>query len=201
MSLRDALLAKGLASKKDVRRVEQDLKRERKEQEGSQKRKAQLEREKAEADAREAAARLAARKLARAAYEEQKAQTEAALRVRNIVASNRIRAGGPIPWFHRVPHSARLNSLGVTLPIASRLQRGEMGIAALPTGNAVEYHVIRRTGAEKLAEIAPHLLVFWNADPTGISGKDQQPLQRDWQPALGPRRATEADIQRLTRPR
>lgn len=198
MSLRDQLLQKGLASKKDVRRVEQDLERERRALEGNQRRKSLIEAEQAEKVAREAAAATAARRAARTAYEAAREQSERALQIRNLVASNAVRIGGPVRFFHRLPGSGRIGAVQIGLPLANQLRSGELAIAALPDASGFEVRVVRRAAAERLAELAPHLVVFWNRDPTGILAPDQQLLERTWESALGPHRATELDRRRYS---
>lgn len=188
MSLRDQLLAKGLASKKDVRRVEQDLKRDRKQAEGHQRPKSQIEAEEAAAAEAAAAAALAARLDERRRREEARALQESALRVQNLIRSNAIRGGGPIPWHHRIPQSPRIGRLGVSPALVGPLLRGELAIAALPTGRGFDFRLVRRTAAEALSGFAPQLVVFWNADPTGTSAPDQRPLERDWETSLRPHR-------------
>jgi uncharacterized protein YaiL (DUF2058 family) len=197
VSLRDQLLQKGLATKKDVRRVEQELDRDRRAREANKRSKAEEDASRSAAEAREAAARAEAKRAARTAYAEARERTERALQVRNLVSSNAVRAGGPIPFFHRVPGSAALGSIHVGVPLAGQLRRGDVAIAALPAAGGHEYRVIRRAAAERLADIAPQLLVFWNRDPSGTLAPDQQPLARNWESALGPHRATAADLARF----
>lgn len=199
VSLRDQLMQKGLASKKDVRRVEQELDRERRGRDGNKRTKAVDEASRAAEAAREDAERAEAKRAARTAYAVARERTERALQIRNLIASNTVRAAGPVPFCHRVPDAARIGTVHVSLPLAIQLRRGDLAIVALPSPGGFAVRVVRRGAAERLVEIAPQLVVFWNADPAGTLARDQQPLVKDWESSLGPHRATEADRQRWSR--
>ena len=183
MSLRDQLIAKGLVSKKQARKANQDLKRRRKAEQGSRKRERELQR-KREAEAKaEAEARSQARRERNVAQR----QEEEARRGEQIVAGNRVGARGPIPFHFRKRDGKRLGRMSLSQRAAFELRCGRAGIAWL-TGE--EYVVVTGKGARKLAEVAPERLVFWVEDTKGISDPSEQFLHRQWETALGPHRVT-----------
>lgn len=186
MSLRDQLLKKGLASKKDARRVDRDLKNQRKREQGSKKRKAALAREEkarlaAEKEA-QAAERLAARKEREAARD----RYEHALQVRNLLLGHRLKNRGGHPFHFKAKDGRTVLRMFVHPRVAEELTLGTLAIAWLDHGNRDEYLLIGRKGAEKLTEIgAENVLVHWHR---GEPDASERPLHRDWDPSLRPHR-------------
>lgn len=195
--MRDQLLAKGLVSSKRARQVDREARRERKKGHGNQARKRELEAAAAERERAEREAREAQRRRARAEYEEQRAQMERALQIRHTILGNRLKGGGPVPFYHREVDGPRILRLQVSERMAHALRAGEAAIVAHNDGREVEYVVVTRRAAEKLHELAPRLVVFWVQDLEGISEPDHAFAERGWEPSLRPRRATSADLQRF----
>lgn len=189
MSLRDQLLKAGIASKKDVRRVNQELKAERKQEQGHRDKKRVLTA--AEEAARREAEEQALRDKAAARKEREAAQEvhERAHRIRQIVQQNRLAGKGPLPFFHRALDGRRLNRLNVSDRTAFGLRCGDIGVAGLVEPDGTEsYHLLRRAAAQKLAEIAPEAVVFLVDDTAGISRPEEQFIERPWDPSLRPHR-------------
>ena len=189
MSLRDQLLKAGLASKKDVRRVNQELKAERKQEQGhrDKKRDVTAAEEAARREAEEQALRdkVAARK----AHEAQQEAHDKVHRVRQIVERNRLGGKGPLPFFVKGLDGRRLHRLNVSDRTAFGLRCGDLGVAGLSELDGSEsYHIVRRDAAHKLAEIAPEALVFLVDDTAGISKPEEQFLEKPWDPSLKPHR-------------
>jgi polyhydroxyalkanoate synthesis regulator phasin len=109
MSLRDQLIAKGLASKKQARKANQEMKRKRKSDQGSRAQEKALRREREAEAKKEAEARAAAR---RERNLEQKA-TEERRRGQQIVSGNRVGANGPIPFHFRKVDGRTLGRISV----------------------------------------------------------------------------------------
>lgn len=194
MSLRDQLLAKGLVSKKQAKRADQEARQERKQQEGALKRKHVREAEAHQQAEAERMAQVQDRQVRRAAYEAQRAQTERALQIRNTILGNRIRTGGNVPFHHLAPDGRTLPRMWVGRAVAEQLRRGDAAIVAESSRMDSPFVVVTRQAAVKLDAIAPQLVVFWARDAVGAAAPDQQILARDWEPSLRPHRARPEDL-------
>lgn len=197
MSLRDQLIAKGLVSSKRAKQLDREQREERRKQKGSRPSQRELEALAAERERAEREAREAERRRARAEYAEQRARMERALQVRNTILGNRLHGAGPIPFHHRDLDGRRIRRLHVSERTAHALRAGEVAIVAHHDGREVEYVLVPRRAAEKLDALAPHLVVFWVRDLTGIGDPDHAFAERAWEPSLRSRRATPADLERF----
>lgn len=197
MSLRDQLLAKGLASKKQARKAARELKAKRRAEQGSRRSKRELQ-QASEQAAREAEqAEQDRRRAARAAQTEAQRVAERALRIRNILIGNRMRPGQGHRFWHRSPDGRYLSELQVSSGMAYKLRCGEVAIARFDHQGWSEAVLIPAAAAAKLRELAPELILFSVEDTTGLSAPELALHQRDWPTELGPHRATEADLARL----
>ena len=188
MSLRDQLLKAGLASKKDVRRANQELRSERKHDQGHREKKRDVEA--AEAAERAAAEEQALKERAAARHDREAVREEhdREHRIRQIVLKNRLGGKGSVPFFHKTADGRHLHRLDVNDRMAFGLRCGELAVAALPEPDGTSYHVIRLKAADKLAEIAPETVVFRVTDTAGISRPEEQFHERLWDATLRPRR-------------
>jgi uncharacterized protein YaiL (DUF2058 family) len=189
MSLRDQLLAKGIVSKKDVRRVDQQQRQERRDQQGSKARKSELE-----AAAREAAAAAEA-EATRVKLEQKKAReaareaVERANQLRQIVVANAIRSRGKFRFFHRKLDGVHIGRMEVSERVARSLRVGELGIAAIDDGEDAEYVVISARAARRLRELAPERVVHLVEDLRGLGDGGEGLFEADWEIGLVARRA------------
>lgn len=197
MSLRDQLVAKGLATRKQARRADQEQRARRKQEQSKRRKKRELEAEERAKAASEREARLKARKQQRAEYEEQRAQMERALQIRNTILGNQLHSRGPVPFHHRSVDGRTLHRMHVSSGLAHALRAGDAAIVAHAAGRELEYVAVGRRAAEKLDQLAPDLVVFWNRNPQGLGAPDLGFLERTWEPSLRARRATSADLERL----
>lgn len=181
MSLRDQLLAKGLVSKKDARRVTQELKHERRSEQGNKQRKAVLAAEEQKRVAEERERATAERLAARRAAESEKERHERAIRAHQILVGNQVKSTGPLPFWFRSRDGRTVLRLGVQRQVAEALRDGRLAIAWLDRGNRGEYVLIRASGAERLAELAPELLVHV---ATGPVAPGDGLYARDWEPTI-----------------
>lgn len=193
MSLRDQLVAKGIVSKKDARRVNQELREQRKQDQGARDRKKHLERARADAEKAEREEALQRRLIERKAREGVREAHELVHRVRQIVLANRLGVRGPIRFFHKRRDTARLGFLQVNEAIGRKLRAGEVSIAELDEGDAASWHVIPRRAAEKLAELEPDRLVFHVTDTAGISAASEAFWPKDWESDIGPHRLADGE--------
>ncbi|MCA9568530.1 MAG: DUF2058 family protein, partial [Myxococcales bacterium] len=139
MSLRDQLVAKGLASSKDAQKARRDLKKQRKDDQGSKKRKGELRREQEAAAREEQEARRTERLEARKEREAIRDRHEHALRVRNLILGNRLKNRGDHP-FHFVARDGRtILRMMLHRRVAEEIARGSVAIAWLDHGNRDEY--------------------------------------------------------------
>lgn len=198
MSFKDAFLAKGLVSKKDVRRVNDESRRQRKESKNKQRKKRALE---AEAEAESARAQekaLRERGEARRQREAETTERERVPRVRQIIVSNRVGSRGPYGFFHRAWESARILRINVSEEVAKQLRLGELGVVALDQDT---YVVVGKRAIAKLEELDPGRIVFWVEPSTGPTGPADALLSPGQNPEIAPdfrpRRATADDIERL----
>jgi uncharacterized protein YaiL (DUF2058 family) len=197
VSLRDQLLAKGVVSKKDAKRVDRELKQERRAEQGARNSKAELEAEERARREAEEQARFEARRRERLEIEARKEAAEKELRVRNLLTANQLRPGHGQPFWHSELGGSRLLRMDVSSGTAYQLRCGEAAIAAHQRPGWLEYVVISRKAASKLLEIAPERLVFFVQDTSGISEPDLAFLARRWDTSLLPHRATERDLERF----
>ena len=197
MSLRDQLIAKGLATRKQAKKIDQETRLRRKAKKGKKKKRQVIEA--AEEAARKAAKhkRLNDKRDARLARESERERMERALQIRNLILGNRIHAIGQQRFHHRSADGRLVLRLNTSPAMVERLRRGEAGIVSADGA----YVIISRQGAQKISDLAPHLLVFWEPETRGLSRPDAQPSPRDWPPEAGCRRASPADVERLTRSR
>ncbi len=188
MSLRDQLLAKGLVSKKRAREIDRQARDERKAEQGARKRLKDLEREARERGEAEARAEHERRLAERREREASREVAERALRVRNLLAGNRLRPGRGQRFWHRSPDGLRLQEIEVSSGMAYQLRAGEVALAAFDHGTWSEVLPIPARAAEKLEALAPELILFWVKDTSGLSDPALRFHARDWAPDLRARR-------------
>jgi uncharacterized protein YaiL (DUF2058 family) len=182
MSLRDQLLKSGLASKKDKKRVERELKASRKKKQGERRKKKHVEREQKAAEqarvAEETARRLEERKRREAARD----RYEEALRVRNLILGHRVKASGPHPFFARSRTSPTLHRLSLSAAVVRQIAQGRLAVAILDLGTREEPVVIQGHAAERIAELDPSVLVHHHTTPS--DAPEDALAERDWEPDL-----------------
>lgn len=198
MSLRDALLAKGVVNQKDVARVNRALKDERRAEQGARRAQTEVEREEAARLAAEQEAAAAERRRERDVREARRAALELRLRIENVIRTNAARPGKGQPFWHKALGGATIGRLDVSSGVAYQLRCGEAGIAADLRHDEVEYVILPAKAIHKLRALAPERVVFFVDDTTGISEPDHRFLAREWDSDLIPRRATDADLSRFT---
>jgi uncharacterized protein YaiL (DUF2058 family) len=169
-SLRDQLVAKGLATAKDQQRVDREKKEARKRAERDRAAvAAEAERRAAEAaeEARQAVeARLRARKEAEIARE----AAELPGRIRNIVNAHRLGARGDVRFFHKDRGGLLLRRMEISEAMAWRLRAGQAGIVwADALDGTVSYVIVGRQAVERIEALAPDRVVFFVRDTEGIS--------------------------------
>jgi uncharacterized protein YaiL (DUF2058 family) len=189
VSLRDALLAKGLVSEKRARELGREAKEQRRQEQAQRKGKKETEAEAAKA-AREAKERqVAEREAARAARAAVHDEHEHRHRVRQIVLAHRLGARGRVPFHHRIGDTGRIGCLYVPEAVARDLRAGRLAIAAFQRDDGTwEHHVIQERAAEKLATIEPSALVHFVRDRDHLTDPAENVLVRDWESSLGPHR-------------
>lgn len=190
MSLRDQLLAKGLVNKKDARRVERELKEERRQAQATRRPAAEVE---AERRAAQQAAEESERRRKieeRRRREAERAEREQHERVRQLIRGNQVRSRGLVRFFHRTQHPTRLGRILVSEHVAWKLRCGECAIVARSEpGRETDYVVVSARAAQRLEEIAPGIVVCWVRDTRGLSDPDQGLWKPEWEISLKPHRA------------
>jgi uncharacterized protein YaiL (DUF2058 family) len=194
-SLRDQLVAKGLASKKAARAITQDLRRERKLAQGSRKTAAEVEAEQRASREAEKAAHQEARRRARELAEAARAAEELRYRIAQVIRANSIRSRGNIRFHHRTRDGRYLASMDLGEPIARKLRSGEAAIVALADREGeVRYSVVSAKAAWKLDEFAPEVVVFLVRDARGISDPSEGFWVPEWDVGLRPHRVTAEEV-------
>jgi hypothetical protein len=188
MSLRDQLLAKGLASKKDARQVNRDLKKKRKKNQSQREKKHLVTAKAADQKVEEETHARHVKQVARKARETESSQVEQEIRVRQLIAGNRIAHVGRTVFHFKKMGGRRLGRLEVSEGVAWMLRCGEAAIAGQVETQREVYTVISSKAAHRLLEIAPHQVVFFTTDNQGISNADEAFLKRTWETTLGPHR-------------
>ncbi len=190
MSLRDALLAKGLVKKQDVQRVERELKQERGKAQAHRRPQAEIEAEERAKRKAEEQAELQRKAEERRQREAAKEAVELALRVRQIIRTNRLRSRGPFRYFHRTLDPKVLGRLEISERIAWKLRCGECAVAADidPLNEKVEYVVISADAATRLSELRPAIVVHWVRDVRGIEDPSERLWKPEWEISLVPHR-------------
>jgi uncharacterized protein YaiL (DUF2058 family) len=188
VSLRDALVAKGLVSKKDARRVNQEAQADRRAAQGARRAKSEVEseaavalREAEEAAVRERAAARRARELAREA-------DERAIQVRQLIRANQIRSRGKYRFYHRAVDGRRIARLEVSDHVAWALRCGECAVVAIFDGPEATYGVVNARAATRLLELAPERVVHFVVDTKGLSDPAEALITPEWEISLRPRR-------------
>lgn len=192
MSLRDQLLKAGLATKKDVAKVNRELKQERRQEQAHQKPKAELRRE-AEEAARAEAEAIKARARARRERDEARAAAERALQIRQIARSHALRGRGNLAYHVLARDGRTVARLLVSERVAFMLRCGEVGVVELPAEpgrdqGVGELIVVSRRAAVRLREIDPDVVRLLVDDTRGISAPDEAFLVPEWDISLRPRR-------------
>jgi uncharacterized protein YaiL (DUF2058 family) len=175
MSLKDQLLKAGLVNKKQVRKSNQNAKKERRQQQGSRERQAIVQaREQAEKQAVLEQTREE-RREARRQRERIREQEEAVRRVGQILAAHRLRfrTGNQKFWY---PSPCRRYLFRFDLPesIAFDLHRGNLGIAYLGEADVPEPDVVlvSREIIERIEKLEPSRILFHN--PSRPKEDDEQ---------------------------
>ncbi|MCO4743416.1 MAG: DUF2058 family protein [Proteobacteria bacterium] len=177
MSLRDQLLAKGLATKKDARRTANQARLEKKKRKGDQKKRREQARVEAERAAALEAQRVADRREAELRTREALETLEAAHRIHMLVEDNRVGRRGRVPFHHRGLDGLSVPRLWVDEATARRLMGGHLAIAGyVKHDGTARYATVSAQGAAMLEEQAPKAVLFWNkaavdsSDPTLAAG-------------------------------
>jgi len=200
VSLKDAFLAKGLVSKKDVRRADKEARKRRKHEKGKQRKKklVQAEAEEERVQSREEANRL--RGEARRKREVEQQQRDLEPRIRQIIHSNRIGARGSIVFHHRGWRSSQILRIAVSEDVAKQLRRGAAGVVALDIDT---YVVVGKRALVKMQGLDASRIVFWaELDAVDIdlpAALTQLAHDESRQIDFRPRRATAADIEKFRR--
>jgi uncharacterized protein YaiL (DUF2058 family) len=164
MSLRDSFLKAGLDSKKDLNRVENQLKKEARVAQGNQESKAYRERQAHEAQEAERAAREA-ELLARRKEAEARAAAELVLmRSRQLMRAHRIQFRlGPQKFWFKAPTPPEVWRLDLPERLAHDIRCGYAGIVWCDDGSP-EVLVVSRIALEKLSGFRCEVILFWNKD-------------------------------------
>lgn len=166
MSLRDQLLKAGLVDKKKARKVNRQLKAQRKQAQGSKE-------SKAERQAREARERAERKAQALAEKQARQREAEAARQadLRRRLLSSLVNTyqvhhrGGPQPFWHPTACGRFLHRLWLSESLAHDLRAGSLAVAWV--GDEPEdpdaYVLLRDRAAHRIREVVPERVLFFNA--------------------------------------
>jgi len=192
MSLRDQLLKAGLVDKKKARKVNRDLKAQRKKKQGAKDRKnvvmAREAAAKSEEKARKRAERLARRREAEAARASKDRERLLASLVRTYTV--RYRPGVQSFW-HPTADGRHLHRLRLPGSLAHDLRAGRVAVAWVgqEADDPEDYVLLDARAARRIAEVAPERICFFNTEPPP---KDDpalglHPVDLPWSPPRLPR--------------
>ena len=176
MSFKDQLFKAGLITKKQLRKLNQDEKMDRKHKKGN-KRKKLVEQAEARAKAKkEKAERLAIIRKDRAVREK---ATMEALKIRQVQQllnhhRERFRKGQQTFW-HKTIAGTHVHKLNIPSRLAWDLRSGAMTIAAMGNINDPEYVIVPREVARKIQAIEPQRIVFLNESPPDENDPAERP--------------------------
>ncbi len=194
MSLRDQLVAKGLASKKDKRKANQNLRERRKKSQGARRKQRQVLAEAEARKSKELHEIMARRAAARRDQEQIRALLGRKQHVYSLIRDNEVRSRGRIRFHFPDLEHRFIEVVEVSHSVATSLRRGHAAIVAFDHGGRVEYRVVSATAAVKLHEIAPELVLFHVRDTNGLP----DPAEEFWEPGeaidLRPHRARPEEI-------
>lgn len=178
MSLRDQLVAKGLATKKQARRARQQARKAKRKKGNRKQREAEAAaKARAEAEA-ERAARRAQAEADRAAHAAEREAHERRHRVRQIVQTRRMGGRGPIPFFVAQPGTGRIHRLMLREDTARDLRSGRAAIAAWRAEDDTEVPaVVPAETAERLQGIDAGS-VWHHVHGTDHLGRPEEALAR-----------------------
>lgn len=192
MSLRDQLLKAGLVDKKKARKVNRELKSQRKQAQGSkeskQERQARQARERAERRERELAERQARQAEAEAAR-------EAELRVRllsSLVKTYQVHhRGGPQAFWHPSACGRFLHRLWLSESLAHDLRAGSLAVAWVgdDAADPDDYVLLRDRAALRIREVVPERVLFFNAEAPDATDPALELHPRNLPPSEPPYRA------------
>lgn len=189
MSLRDQLVAKGLASKKKAQQAERELKAERKRAQAQRAARRDEDAAAEAAHAEELAQRRAQSEADRAAAAAAREAHEMVHRVRQIVWNRRMAGRGPVPFFHRRPGAAALGRLWLPVTLVRDLRLGKAAVAGFVNDRGVfEVHVVDRRTAERLDAIDPAAIVHWVRAGAALDDPSEGPGEAVTDVSLRPRR-------------
>ncbi len=181
INLRDSLLKAGVVAKKDVHRVQNELRKEAKQSAGNQEPKAireRREREELEARVKEEEEERRRRRLESIAREQEEIRL---ISTRQMLRANRkIFRPGPQRFWFRAPLPPQIWRLDLPERLAHDIRAGALAIAWCDDQHPdqrpdqrQEIVVIDRDVAARVLERRPELILFWNRD-----GADPDPSER-----------------------
>ncbi|MFK7930903.1 MAG: DUF2058 family protein [Myxococcota bacterium] len=189
MSLRDQLLAKGLVSKKRAKSLDRQSKQERKKSQANRKKKKVLDAERNATLSAAEADRVERVRKARLAAKQAQTVLDAQARIRSVILGNRIPGRGRVPYFHRGLDGRTVYKMSLPEPIAGWLRSGRAAVVALQhRGQEPEYVVVNASAARELLQTAPHLVLTFVQETSGISEAEEAFLVVDWEPSLSAHR-------------
>ncbi len=197
MSLRDAFLAKGLASKAQVSKAQRELKTERKEDNAHKVRAHVAAKAAAEVSTRLAEEKRVAARDVRDRVAEERARTELALRIRQLVGAHRVKVvAGPHRFCFVDADGKTVQRMNLTEAAVYQLRCGELAVVSAGSGR---FEIVARIAALRLRELSPALIRHFVEDTTGISAPELSFQVETQELSFRARRATPEDIERFRR--
>ncbi len=167
--MRDKLLKAGLVDKKQARKAKTEKRRKKKKRKkkGHEPQTADLDAQRERYQEKQQQQADMARQRQQE-LNQQKAEKEAQDRVRNLIKSGaEERVLGNDRSFHFVGRDRRIRKLTTKHAIAERLDSGALAIVECDDDPARDYRVVSADAAERLEELCPDRILFWNKPGTG----------------------------------
>ena len=164
----DELFKAGLLSKKDLRKAKQQAKKERRQQQGNRKKKKQVEAERKSQAQQQKNEQDQQKVLERSTRERIQQQRENQLQIHNLLRQNQVAINKDNLFFwHPSANRRFVHKFYLSERIAIDLRAGVLGIAVFGSLSADEpiYVVIPRNTVQKILDLEPERIVFWNEVP------------------------------------
>ncbi len=166
MSLREQLVRAGLASRKDLRKINQKLKKDRKKQQATRVSRKVLEERERKARLLEQQERQRQRLEARRLFQAREEARTRDPRCNQILRYHAVSHGhGPQRFWHRTLDGRFLHRLDLPESLAMDLRDGRAAVAVIKELGNEEYVVVSADVASRVISIIPERVVFFNEAP------------------------------------
>ncbi len=161
MSLKEELLKANLLNKKDLRRIEHEERVDH-QKKGREGREEQVRQRQQEIEQKQEEQRQRDQQLAKQQNQERLDKAKN-IRMEDLIKTAQVEEHGPRK-FYFVARDKKIPFLQITENLSDKLEKGMLAIVEYNGPNCVEFAIVQRTCAERLLEIDPEVVRFFNRD-------------------------------------